>query len=702
MEALECGAASLCMILAYYKRWVSLPEMRTTLGVSRDGVTMKSILNGARAYGLEAKAMMMKASRLPEIGSFPCIAYWDNNHFVVITGYTDKHVFINNPAAGPEKYTWEEFTKHYSKKVMFFSPGETFEPGGKPASIIEFASKRLHGTKAVITFMVLAGLIAAVLGVVSPQVSQVFVDKVLGDGSNALLLPLLVILVVSAVVTLVLNLAQATYLNSVRARFDLEANASFMQKLLHVPMRFYSQRTAGDLLSRQSSNAGIAETLMNTIAPLFVNMVSLVVYVAIMLKISVPLTIIGVGTTLINLGVAYYISKKRVEIFRVIARDSGSLSGVTSGVLGIMETVKATGAEKSYFRMWTGEQSALVAGKARAARMNNYLGSIPTLLVNFANAAVIVLGVWLIMNGQMTAGSLIAMQSLISMFFKPAQSLISSSQTIQEMRTDMERVEDILDHEDDVVFTEAWEDPSFNRIAGNIELKHITFGYSTQLPPLIEDFSLSIKPGSRIALVGGSGSGKSTIAKLVAGLYQPWEGEILYEGLPSFAYHRAAFTGAIAVVDQDISVEPGTIMDNIKFGAPLASEEDVVQAAKDADIHEIILARENGYQNVIAEGGNNFSGGQRQQLEIARALAGNPSVLVMDEATSALDAQTENRVMDAVKKRGIAMIIIAHRLSTVRDSDEIIVLDQGHVVERGTHDELMDQQGSYFHLVSAY
>ena len=445
-----------------------------------------------------------------------------------------------------------------------------------------------------------------------------------------------------------------------------------------MPMEFFSQRMAGDILQRQSTNASIASTLVNTLTPLALNTIMMVIYLVMMLRYSALLTLIGLTTIVLNLIVSRIISKQRVNITRVQMRDAGKLAAATVSGIQMIETIKSSGAENGYFQKWAGYQASVNTQGVRYARVNQYLGAIPATLSLIANSAVLVVGVWLTMRGEFTLGSIMVFQGFLSSFMSPAMTLISAGQTIQEMRTDMERVEDVMQYPSDAVFKEkqAGEEVDYSKLSGQIELKHVTFGYSRLADPLIQDFSMTMKPGSRVAFVGTSGCGKSTLAKLISGLYKPWSGEVLFDGKPLSEIYRSAFTGSVAVVDQDIVLFEDTIANND------------------------IMAREGGFYGRLTEGGKDMSGGQRQRLEIARVLAQDPSVIIMDEATSALDAKTEYELVKAVKDRGITCIVIAHRLSTIRDCDEIIVLNKGLVVERGTHDELYAKGGYYADLIS--
>jgi ABC-type bacteriocin/lantibiotic exporter with double-glycine peptidase domain len=476
-----------------------------------------------------------------------------------------------------------------------------------------------------------------------------------------------------------------------------------MWKVLQLQMEFFSQRLSGDILQRQNANASVAAVLVNIFAPLILNALMMIVYLAVMLRYSVFLTIVGIAAVILNLLVSRVISEKRINITRAELRDTGKLAAATVSGFQMIETIKAAGAENGYFRKWAGCQASLNAQKVRFARLNRYLGIIPAALSATANALVLILGVFLAMQGRFTLGMIMLFQGFLGSFMAPAGTIISSGQRLQEMITDMERIEDVMKYPSDPVFTgsPASSDADFAKLSGDVELKHVTFGYSRLEEPLIRDFSMHAKPGSRIALVGPSGCGKSTVSRLISGLYRPWSGEILFDGKPASGIDRNVFTGSVAVVDQDIVLFEDTIADNIRMWDRSIEDFEMILAARDAGIYNDIMAREGGFHGRVSENGRNLSGGQRQRLEIARVLAQDPSVIIMDEATSALDARTEYEVMNAVRDRGITCIVIAHRLSTIRDCDEIIVLDHGIVTERGTHTELMAKGGAYAGLITS-
>ncbi len=701
LEALECGAACLCMILAYYRKWIPLEQVREDCGVSRDGSNARNILKAARFYGLEAKGYRYEPDALKEHGSFPCIIHWNFNHFVVLNGFKGGKAWLNDPAKGSYSVSMEMFDEAFTGICLQFEPTEAFVPSGKPKSMKEFAAKRLKGTGTAIAFTVLTGVIAALMGFVQPGFSRVFLDHLLTGTDPEWITPFLILLGAFNLIDIIMSALQAVYSLRINGKMAAVGNATYMWKILRLPMKFYSQRMAGDIQGRQGANASIANTLIGTFAPLLLNSVMMVFYLVVMLRYSVFLTVIGLASLFINAAVSNYISQKRINVTRVSMRDSAKLSSATVAGIEMIETIKASGAENGYFKKWSGYQAGVNTQQVKFLKLNEYLGMIPQFVSMLANNAVLFLGVWLTMRGEFSIGMIMASQGFLASFMSPAQTMISAGQTLQEMRTEMERVEDVMEYPEDIVFNENEDTDDYGKLTGKIELNHVVFGYSPLAEPLIKDFNMCLEPGKSVAIVGGSGCGKSTMAKLIAGLYQPWSGEILFDGKKMNQIPKNVFRGSVAVVDQDIILFEDTIADNIKMWDDSIEDFEMILAARDAQIHEDIMQRPKGYRHKLTEGGKDFSGGQRQRIEIARALAQDPTVIILDEATSALDAKTEYGVVKAIRDRGIACIVIAHRLSTIRSCDEIIVMDKGEIIDRGTHRELMENSEMYRELVSA-
>lgn len=702
MEALECGAASLAMILAYYEKWIPLEQVRIDCGVSRDGSNARNLLRAARSYGLIAKGFRYEPESLRTHGKFPCIIHWNFNHFVVLNGFRGNKAVLNDPAKGTYTVPMRTFDESFTGICLLFEPSEDFSPGGRPQSMIRYAKKRLVGAGVAIAFVTLTTVISSLLGIITPAFSRIFLDRLLTYENPQWLKPFVIAFAGIGIIQIIVAWIQAVYSLRISGKLAMVGNTTFMWKILCMPMEFFSQRMAGDIQGRQASNAMIAEQLVNTFAPLALNALMMVFYLVVMLRYSVLLTLIGLFSVFANLVLSSIISKKRVNITRVQMRDAGKLAGTTVAGIEMIETIKASGAENGFFEKWAGYQASVNTNRVRFQRANQLLGLLPELINSICGTAVLVTGIFLAMKGEFTVGMIMAFQGFLSSFVSPAMTLVSASNSLQEMRTDMERIEDVMKYPADPVFdnhSEA-EDGEYDKLSGNIELKNVTFGYSRLAEPLIKDFSITLKPGSRVAFVGPSGCGKSTISKLISGLYQPWSGEILFDGKPISAIDRGVFTGSLAVVDQDIILFEDTIANNIKMWDHSIEDFEMIMAARDAQLHEDIMQREGGYQYRLTEGGKNFSGGQRQRLEIARVLAQDPTIIILDEATSALDAKTEYDVVRSIKDRGITCIVVAHRLSTIRDCDEIVVLDRGNVIERGTHEELMKNGGVYTQLVS--
>lgn len=701
LEALECGAACLTMILAYFDKWVALEQVRNDCGVSRDGSNAKNIIKAARYYNMEANGYRFEVDSIKEEGQFPCIIHWGFNHFVVLNGFKNNRAYLNDPARGEVSVSMEEFDNEFTGICLICEPNEEFVPSGKPKSVWDFAKKRLKGGETAIVFAILTGIISSLISVINPGFSKVLIDRLLSGTNPDWATGFIVLLTILTVIQIIMNVVQIQYSNRINSKMSAVGSTSYIWKVLHLPIDFFSQRMAGDIQSRQYENASIANTLINTLSPILLNVFMLFFYLFVMINYSWKLTIIGISALLINSLVSEYISKKRINLTRVSMRDQAKLSSTTVAGIEMIETIKSSGAENGFFNKWSGYQASVNTQSIKYSVQEKFLGLIPSFVSVTANNAVMIIGIFLTMNGEFTLGMITAFQGCLSSFMAPAMSVVSAGQSVQEMRTQMERVDDVMEYPEDKVFKDDGEISDYKKLSGKIEINNLSFGYSKLADPLIQDFSMKLEPGKSVALVGSSGCGKSTMSKLISGLQQPWSGEILFDGKKMSEIDKDLFVSSLAVVDQDIILFEDTVANNIKMWDESIEDFEMILAARDAQIHDDIIKREGGYQYKLSEGGKDFSGGQRQRLEIARVLAQDPTIIILDEATSALDAKTEYEVVKSIKERGIACVVIAHRLSTIRSCDEIIVMDKGKIVDRGTHKELLEKSSLYQQLVTS-
>ena len=702
LEALECGAACLAMILAYHKKWLPLEQVRRDCGVSRDGSNAKNIMKAAQNYGLNAKAYRLEPDEIKANVSFPCIIHWNFNHFVVLCGFRKDKALINDPARGKIYVSAKEFDDAFTGICLCFEKGPDFKSSGKRSSMLEFTKKRLSGSGAAVGFIVFVAFLISVYEIINLSFSKVFADFILND-SGGYLLPFITVLCLLGIANAVLLGIKEAGTLKISGKFAASASSSFMWKVLHLPMEFFSQRMSGDIQARMASNSEIAFSLMCIFAPIVLDAGMLLLYLAVMLKYSALLSVIGITSVLINILLCGYASKKRTNILRVMMRDEGKLSGTTVSGIEMIETIKASGSENGFFEKWSGINASVNSARADYIKTECKIGLLPELVSSLAEILVFSSGTYLIMKGEFTVGMLLAFGGFLEAFSKPARKLISVGESIGELRCDMERIEDVMSYPDDrnPENTDIQdENAEYDKLSGKIELSGVTFGYSPLSEPLIKDFDLTVLPGQKIAIVGASGCGKSTIAKLISGLYKPWSGSILFDGKPIDQIDRAEFTGSVAVVDQDVTMFCDTVSNNIKMWDNSIEDFEMILACRDAKIHDAITERDGGYGAEVYENGKNFSGGEKQRIEIARVLAQDPTIIVMDEATSALDSATEHEVVNSIAARGVTCIVIAHRLSTIRGCDEIIVMENGKIAERGTHDELYAKNGIYTKLIS--
>ncbi len=709
MEAAECGAAALGTILEYFGRFVPLDVLRDDCGVSRDGSNAFYIKEAAKRYGLEVKAFRKPAEGLP-FRQPPFLVFWQWNHFLVVEGFAHGKVYLNDPAIGRRTISMEEFRRGYTEIAFSFVPGPQFIRQRRGPGALVGLIRRLSTSRGSLVFVLLAGLALVIPNLVAAGFQRVFVDDVLVEGRHDWLKPLLWAMALTAGVRLAAAGLQQVYLTRLELRLMLGESVQFLWHVLHLPVAFFQHRFTGDLVSRAMNTARVAVLISGELATTAISLMALVVYVAVMIFYDPLLTAVGVGISSLNLLALQWFSRWRLDRMRAIEQLRGRLMAGVMWAIQIIESVKATGSEADLLVRWTGDQTRMINAEQAMGIGDTLLLVLPSFLAGMTTIVVLGVGGYQVTMGSVGLGVLVAFQALLAGFNQPFQDLARLGADIEELRADLERIDDVRNRPVDSVFAEpARNGPATapitvprQRLTGHIEFRGVTFGYNrTVEDPLISDFSLVARPGQRIALVGSSGSGKSTIGRLLAGLYRPWSGEILYDGKPISEIAREVFTSSVALVDSEICMFEGAIRDNLTLWDETIGSDRLVQAGLDAAIHRDLLKRRGGYGAPVAEAARNFSGGQRQRLQIARALVRDPSLLILDEATSALDPRTERAVDDNLRRRGCTCLIIAHRLTTIRDCDEIIVLSGGRVAQRGTHDELIrDAKGAYAQLVS--
>ncbi|MGW8380872.1 NHLP family bacteriocin export ABC transporter peptidase/permease/ATPase subunit [Streptomyces sp. ODS28] len=705
MEAVECGAASLAMVLAHYGKHVPLEELRIACGVSRDGSRASNLLKAARSYGLQAKGMQMEPAALAGVRS-PAILFWEFNHYVVYDGmgrrFGRKGVHINDPDKGRRFVPMEEFDTSFTGVVLTFEPSEGFRKGGRKPGILGAMPARLRGTSGTMLAALVASLLLVGVGAAVPALSRTYIDMFLLGNQTSLLGVLFASMGTMVVLTAALTALQQANLLRGRIISSTLGSARFFRHLLRLPVTFFAQRNPADLVQRLQSNDTVAETLARDLAAAGVDAVVVVLYALLLWTYDPQLTVVGISIALLNVLAMRIVIRLRATRTQKLRADTARLTNTSYSGLQLIETMKATGGENGFFRRWAGQHATTLDEQQRLGVPTAWLAVVAPTLAALNSAMILMIGGTRAVEGHISIGLLVAFQSLVTSFTAPITRLNGVAGRIQDFAADVARLKDVENFPADSLYTRDEPEASTRRLKGHVALENVTFGYSPLDKPLLTDFSLALGPGQQVALVGGSGSGKSTVSRLISGLYSPWEGAIRIDGQRLEDLSRSALASSVSFVDQDVFLFEGTVRDNVALWDPSIPDEAVTAALQDAAIHDVIARRAGGIHSRVEQDGRNFSGGQRQRLEIARALVRRPSILVLDEVTSALDAETEQVIIDNLRRRGCACVVIAHRLSTVRDSDEIVVLDHGTIVERGRHEDLVAAGGAYAELVKEH
>ena len=706
MHATECGAASLGIVLGYYNRWVPLTVLRDKCEVSRDGSSAASILRAARSFGLDGKGFGVNAEMLPKL-QLPLILFWQYSHFIVLEGFDERGYYINDPGLGRRWISKDEFNRGYSGIALQFELGENFKPEGKRVSFFNKLQTLVEGTVTDLVGIIACAVMIALLLLIIPSSLKVFIDTALVGPDNWW--TVVSTLIIGGIIAYLLTIIKHRIQHRISIRISVVGFDQGMTRLIRLPIDFFSRRMSGDIMDRVLSNDRIGKNLTEHYISLLIELTIAAVMLTAMLFLDAWLTLIVAFLTIIHGFLSGFLNSLKDSRGDVLRKEQGMLLGLSIQLLGHADNLRITGSDDSFFARWAGQQALELRARQHFFEFIHFNEALPILMASLRNAAILYLGGKMVIAEEMTLGTLAGYFILAEMSMASMGKLWSFNEKRTELTADFQRLEDITKTSIDATCQHEDSDSNsivtFNgslKLAGRLELKNITFGFNKNRPPLIKNFNLTIKPGQRVALVGPSGSGKSTLARIVTGISQPWEGEVLFDNHSRAEIPAEVLRRSLSMVDQEVALFPATVRDNLTLWNPDVPDDIIFSAARDAYIHHEILIRPQGYSTMVQEGGKNFSGGQRQRMEIARALVGNPAMLILDEATSSLDPLAEEEIDKALRRRGITCLIIAHRLSTVRDCDLIIVLDKGNEVQRGIHDELItDEDGTYFKLVTS-
>jgi len=699
MEETECGAVALAIILAYHKKYVSMSELREACGVSRDGSRATNMLKAAQSYNLAAQAFSVDDWEAVFTMTLPCIVFWQFNHFIVVDGFRNNKIYINDPAMGPTILSPEQFSQGFTGVVLEFKPTELFKSSGKPPSLLAYIAKFLKYEKSTVSYILLVSILLVIPGILIPGFAKIFIDDVLIDRMHGWLIPLIIGMLITAILRSLCTWLEQYYLLRLKIKLFYSGTKSFLSHIFKLPLSFFAQRYSGDIEQRVEAYETLAQTLSNDMSSSLVSIIGMVFYAIVMLLISWPLALIGIFSAIVNALLMYYVSKKiSVQSYQFV-QALGKLKSMQINGLQIIETIKSSSADSIFFQHWAGLHARTINAKRIIAIYNMILQVIPQLSALLTTIAVLSLGAYLAGRGNLTIGSIVAMQSLVVSFNLPLATLLTLAGEISNIHGDFLRVEDVISHPIDnrllpnSSHTKVMAAPS----GAELNVEHISFGYSKFESPVISHFSLTLKNKQSIAIVGATGCGKSTIAKLISGLYVPWSGTIQYNNFLISDLDVACLPRMISIVDNDSFLFSGTIRDNLTLWNKEISDDILEKALVMACIHDELESR-GGLDAPVLERGINFSGGQQQRIELARVIALNPEIIILDEATSALDPTTERNIFMNLQTLGSSLIIITHRFSVIQECDRIIVLDNGIIVEEGKHNDLIKKSGLYYSL----